>query len=132
MERGLLAHLRVEGDPDNAGTLRTRPTLAFQEEQEAARRRQQRENKSNTTTPTKVPENKSAAPADTPVVSAHTLGPHGCQRAQCPVALPSPWRAAVLESPHIGQHWSPASRQRVFLGCRVPCPVTLEPVSRAH
>nr|XP_019599501.1 PREDICTED: histone-lysine N-methyltransferase, H3 lysine-79 specific isoform X1 [Rhinolophus sinicus]XP_019599502.1 PREDICTED: histone-lysine N-methyltransferase, H3 lysine-79 specific isoform X1 [Rhinolophus sinicus] len=41
----------------------------LREEQEAARRRQQRENKSNTTTPTKVPENKAAAPADTPVDS---------------------------------------------------------------
>ncbi|XP_019512834.1 PREDICTED: histone-lysine N-methyltransferase, H3 lysine-79 specific isoform X4 [Hipposideros armiger] len=41
----------------------------LREEQEAARRRQQRENKSNTTTPTKVPESKAAAPADTPVDS---------------------------------------------------------------
>lgn len=49
---------------------RTSPPLTPQEEQEAARRRQQRENKSNTTTPTKVPESKTAMPADTPMVSA--------------------------------------------------------------
>ncbi|XP_033710739.1 histone-lysine N-methyltransferase, H3 lysine-79 specific isoform X11 [Tursiops truncatus] len=41
----------------------------LREEQEAARRRQQRENKSNTTTPTKVPESKTAMPADTPMDS---------------------------------------------------------------
>lgn len=72
--------------------LQTRLTLAFQEEQEAARRRQQRENKSNTTTPTKVPENKAAVPADTPMVSARPVAP--CPRH--PTEGSRVWAYAVL------------------------------------
>ncbi|XP_075400826.1 histone-lysine N-methyltransferase, H3 lysine-79 specific isoform X1 [Tenrec ecaudatus] len=61
----------------------------LREEQEAARRRQQRENKSNTTTPTKVPESKAAAPADTPMDS----GAEDDKAGATTVKKPSPSKA---------------------------------------